>query len=176
MVNSRLAIDHVGLSVPDLDTAVAFFQEVFGFELVFFTDPYEDVGWVWPGESEPEKVTLRIAVLQHDGMENIELLEYGNRAKPDRAEPPRPADRGGMHLAFYVEDIYGVEQELRKRNDVRFLSPVIMEEGGPIHGTDWSYILTDWGLTIELIRWIPGELPYEQHTDKRMVAPHWLRQ
>jgi catechol 2,3-dioxygenase-like lactoylglutathione lyase family enzyme len=175
VVNSRIAIDHIGLSVPNLDQAVKFFQDVFGFDVVFYTDPYGDVGWVWPGETEPEKLTLRIAVLEHDGMDNIELLEYSNRSVRDSGPVPRPADPGGTHLAFYVEDIYEVEKQLRKRDDIRFLSPVTMEEGGPIHGTDWSYILTDWGLTIELIRWTPGELPYEQHTHKRMVAPHWLR-
>jgi catechol 2,3-dioxygenase-like lactoylglutathione lyase family enzyme len=173
MISGKIAIDHVGLSVPNLDQAVSFFNEVFGFETVFYTDPYEDVGWVWPGETEPERLTLRIAVLQHEGQHNLELLEYSDRAAPPETKPPRPADPGGMHLAFYVEDIYAAEQELRQRKDVRFLSPVALEEGGPISGTDWSYLLTDWGLVIELIRWKPG-LPYEAHTHARMVTPPWI--
>jgi catechol 2,3-dioxygenase-like lactoylglutathione lyase family enzyme len=175
MPTARIAIDHIGLTVPDLDRAVAFFSDVFGCELVFYTGPYDDVGFVWPGDSESEKLSLRIAVLTHNGTNNIELLEYTNRTvAPTSTVAPRPADPGGMHLAFYVDDIYQFEQQLQDRSDVRFLTPVTVEEGTPIAGTDWAYLLTDWGLTIELIRWQPGTLPYEQTTHRRMIPPTWL--
>ncbi|RGE19554.1 VOC family protein [Leucobacter sp. wl10] len=168
----RLALDHVGLSVPDLEEAVAFFVEVFDCEHVFTAGPYENSGWVWPGEPEPEVLTLRLAVLRQGDTLNIELLEYTDRTReqPDRA--PRPADPGGHHLAFYVEDIHGFERRLRARDDVRFMNATETEEGGPIDGTEWCYFLTPWGLTIELIRWEPG-LPYESTTRSRMVPAPW---
>ncbi|MEV6984024.1 hypothetical protein AB0M95_22590 [Sphaerisporangium sp. NPDC051017] len=80
-----------------------------------------------------------------------------------------------MHLAFYVEDIYEVERQLKQRDDIRFLCPVVREEGGPLDGLDWAYLLTPWGLVIELLRWRPGQMPYEATTAKRMVPPPWLR-
>lgn len=174
MISSRVAIDHVGLTVPDLEQAISFFTDAFGFQLVFRSEPYDDVGWVWPGQTEPERLTLRLAVLQHQNRDNLELLEYRDRAAPPTAVPPSPADPGGMHLALHVEDIDTAAAELGQRNDIRFLSPVALEDTGPISGTDWTYLLTDWGLVIELIRWAPG-LPYEQHTPHRMVPAPWHR-
>lgn len=174
MSQDLLALDHVGLTVPDLEQAIDFFVEAFGCEHVFTGGPYDNTGWVWPGESEPESLTLRLAVLRQGDSLNIELLEYSDRTReaPDRA--PRPPDPGGNHLAFFVEDIHGLEQRLRERGDVRFMNATEVEEGGPIDGTEWCYLLTPWGQTIELIRWQSG-LPYESATAVRMVPPPWRR-
>lgn len=169
-----LALDHIGLSVPNLEEAIEFFTEVFECELIFIAGPYDTTGWIWPGEFEPESLSLRLAVLRQADILNIELLEYTNRSReiPNRA--PRPADPGGNHLAFFVEDIHGFEQRLRERGDIHFMNATETEQGGPIEGTEWCYFLTPWGQTIELIRWEPG-LPYEKGTSARMIAPPWRR-
>lgn len=174
MITSRISIDHAGYTVPNLDEAVAFFVDVFGFEVVLHGGPYDDCGYVWPGETEPEKTVLRLAVLQLGGHANIELLEYtGAAGTQSKTAAPRPSQRGGAHLALYVEDIYDVERELRARNDVQFMAGVEVENGGPIDGTDWAYLLTSWGMVIELIRWRPG-LPYERTTSARFAPPPWF--
>ena len=171
---ARVAFDDVGLSVPDLEEAIAFFVEAFDCELVFTAGPYENTGWVWPGETDPEPLTLRLAVLRQGDTTNIELLEYKDRTREEPNRAPRPADPGGNHVAFFVDDIHGFEQRLRARGDVHFMNATETEDGGPIGGAEWCYFLTSWGQTIELIRWDPG-LPYEQTTSRRMVAPPWLR-
>ncbi|MBY3792979.1 VOC family protein [Rhodococcus fascians] len=173
MISGRIAIDHAGYTVPNLDVAVDFFTTVFGFEVVLYGGPYHDCGYTWPGEKEPEKTTLRLAVLHLGGKSNIELLEYTG-VTSDHGRAPRPSHPGGAHLALYVEDIYEVEKELRLRSDIQFLAGVEVEEGGPISGTDWAYCLTDWGMVIELIRWSPG-LPYERTTKARLALPPWMR-
>ena len=167
-----IALDHVGLAVPDLDAAIAFFEEVLACELVFTAGPYDDTGWVWPGEAEPEELSMRLALLRQGDTLNIELIEYTCRTRelPDRA--PRPADPGGQHLAFFVEDIHGIERRLRERGDVHFMNATETEHDSPIAGTEWCYFLTPWGQAIELIRWEPG-LPYERSTTRRMIAPRW---
>lgn len=174
MSRGRIAVDHVGLTVPDLDAAIAFFVDAFDAEVVVQAGPYDDCGYVWEGESAPEKMTVRLAVLRHGGTHNIELLEYTNRERPVDTAAPRPADPGGAHLAFYVEDIHEVADRLGARDDVRVLAAVDTERGGPLDGLDWCYLLTSWGLVIELIRWLPGELAYEQTTSARLVPPRWL--
>ncbi|WP_053385642.1 VOC family protein [Leucobacter japonicus] len=169
-----IALDHVGLAVPDLEQAIMFFEEMFACELVFTAGPYDNTGWVWPGETEPEELSLRLAVLRQGDTLNIELLEYTSRTRelPDR--PPRPADPGGQHIAFFVEDIHGIERRLRERSDVHFMNATETEYDSPIEGTEWCYFLTPWGQAIELIRWEAG-LPYERSTARRMLAPHWRR-
>ncbi|MGV0807960.1 VOC family protein [Mycolicibacterium setense] len=174
MSSGRLAIDHVGLTVPDLNEAVEFFVDVFGCEFVFEAGPYENVGYFWDGEDAPEAATVRLAILTHNGTHNIELLEYTNKPRKNEGTHPRPSDPGGYHLAFYVEDIVATVERLRQRPGVRFLGEIDHEVGTPISGTDWIYTQTPWGLVIELMSYQPG-LPYESTTDKRVVLPPWLR-
>lgn len=172
MLNTRVAIDHVGVSVPDLSQAVEFFVDVFGCELVYEAGPYPNVGYFWPGESAPEPATVRLAVLNHNDTHNIELLEYTEKPRNGNDVAPRPSDRGGSHLAFHVEDITVAVEQLKQRSDVAFLGEVDREQGGPIDGLDWVYLQTSWGLIIELLSYRPG-LPYEATTTARMVPPPW---
>ncbi|WP_349453484.1 VOC family protein [Nonomuraea sp. B19D2] len=60
----KIAVDHLGITVPDLDEAIAFFVDVFGFDVVLQAGPYDDFGYVWPGNDGPEKASLQLAVLK----------------------------------------------------------------------------------------------------------------
>ncbi|MEU1953517.1 VOC family protein [Nocardia rhamnosiphila] len=173
MIESRTAVDHIGLTVPDLDQAIAFFVELFGCEVVYTAGPYDNVGYIWTGEDEPEPARVRLAVLTHNRSHNFELLEYRSDTTPDRSEPPRPSSPGGAHIAFYVEDIEGTVERLKSHPDIHFLGALEREVGGPIHGLDWVYVRTPWGLVIELLHWRHG-LPYEEKTTARLVPPPWL--
>jgi catechol 2,3-dioxygenase-like lactoylglutathione lyase family enzyme len=168
----KWSFHHVGLAVPDLDQAVDFFQNALGCDVVMRSDPYENVGYVWPGEDSPEPATVRLAILTHGGTQNIELLEYRN--KPSGPEPtaPRPSDRGTGHLCFDVEDVQAAVDHLMSWEGVQVLGAVDTETEGPLAGLDWVYLSTPWGLAIELVRWVPG-LPYEQTTSARLVAAPW---
>nr|WP_067901736.1 glyoxalase/bleomycin resistance/dioxygenase family protein [Nocardia vaccinii] len=149
-------------------------MDVFDCEIVFRAGLYENCGYIWPGEKEPENATVRLAVLNHGDTHNIELLEYTRPTTSDK-QPPRPSEPGGAHIAFYVDEISSVFEQIKNRNDVRVLGSLEKEQGGPIDGADWAYLMTSWGLVVELIRWIPGRLPYEQNTSARLVPPPWLR-
>ncbi|MDI9978693.1 VOC family protein [Rhodococcus sp. IEGM 1307] len=165
------AVDHVGFTVPDLDQAVDFFVSALGCEVVLRSGPDPNVGYIWPGESEAEAAVVRLAVLTHASQHNIELLEYKNTSATSVA--PRPSQPGGCHLAFYVEDVQAAVDHLTQFDGVRMMGQVMTEESGPIEGLDWVYILTPWGMAIELLRWMPG-LPYEATTEARLVSPAFL--
>ncbi|MEH3143621.1 MAG: VOC family protein [Mycobacterium kyogaense] len=172
MITARRAFDHVGLAVPDLDEAVAFFVDAFGFDVVITAGPYGDFGYVWPGDTEPERGTLRQANLVLGDSFNLELLEYTDRTAEIPNKPPRPADPGGWHLCLHVDDIHSASAELAARTDTEALSDIIREEGDPMDGLQWAYFRTTWGLVVELIHWQPG-MPYEKHTHCRMAQPRW---
>ncbi|MDP9696215.1 UNVERIFIED_ORG: catechol 2,3-dioxygenase-like lactoylglutathione lyase family enzyme [Arthrobacter globiformis] len=174
MIQTKRAFDHVGMAVPDLDEAVNFFVDVFGFDVVITAGPYDDFGYVWPGEASPEKGTLRQANLILGDSFNLELLEYTNRSVEGEGPAPRPADPGGMHLAFHVDDIRAATEELKQRSDVQALSDINREDGPPLNGLLWAYFRTNFGLVFELIQWQPGTLPYEATTSLRMVPPAWV--
>lgn len=172
MLPGRTALDHVGLTVPNLEQAIDYFVELLGCELVFTAGPYDNVGWTWEGENAPETATVRVAVVTHDHTHNIELLEYTNKPRTAAGEVPRPSDPGGAHIAFYVEDIDGVVEKVRQYPGVRLLGEVDLELGTPISGTRWIYTLSPWGQVVEFMNYKPG-LPYEESTDKRIALPSW---
>lgn len=167
-------IDHVGITVPDLDQAVEFFVSALGCELVLRAGPDADVGYIWPGETEPEESVCRLAILTHDSQHNIELLEYRNTSGAASSEHPRPSQTGGYHLAFHVEDMQSAIERLTAFDGVRVMGKVLTEPSGPLEGLDWVYLMTPWGMVIELLRWMPG-LPYEGATDARLVPPAFRR-
>ncbi|OPX08053.1 VOC family protein [Mycobacterium sp. AT1] len=172
MIKARRAFDHVGMAVPDLDQAVEFFVDALGFDVVITAGPYDDFGYVWPGDSGPERGTLRQANLVLGTSFNLELLEYTNRTAELPNKVARPADPGGWHLCLHVDDIHAASAELAERSDTQSISEIILEEGDPMDGLLWTYLRTDWGLVLELIQWNPG-LPYERNTALRMALPQW---
>lgn len=173
MGNVTWAVDHSGFSVPDLDEAIDLFVDVFGCEVVVECGPYDDVGFVWPGEPAAERGSLRLAILRQ-GSHNIELLEYRDCESCRLSEPPRPTEVGSGHIAFYVDDIAGAVDELRVRPGMRILGEIITEKNGPLKGLDWVYVLTPWGMLIELIRW-PLGMPYQRTTTARLASPPVLQ-
>lgn len=174
MITSRLAIDHIGITVPDLDEAVSFFVEVLGFDLVLQGGPYDDFGYIWPGQRQSEKGDFRLAIVSHGGTHNVELLEYATRERPNDRPAPEPADPGGMHLALHVEDIHEAAAQLGAHDGVREIAPPQREDGGALDGIHWAYFLTSFGLVVELIQWDTG-LPYEATTAARLAPPPWRR-
>lgn len=173
MSQVRWAVDHSGFTVPDLEQAIDFFVDAFGFETVLKVGPVEGVGYVWPGEIEAEAGSLRLAILRL-GSHNVELLEYRGCASAQLPEPPRPVEIGSGHLAFYVDDIAVALEELRARRGVQVLGEIITEPEGPVKGLSWVYLLTPWGMQIELIHW-PLGMPYEQTTTARLAPPPVLQ-
>jgi catechol 2,3-dioxygenase-like lactoylglutathione lyase family enzyme len=114
-----LGIHHTAISTPDLERAVAFYRDAFGFEPAF------DFSWDEGNEAfrrthaAPE--TKGRVVMLERGASRLEIFEY-EKPRPAPAPGPRPnADHGLCHLGFEVKDIEAEVERLR-RAGVRFLS------------------------------------------------------
>lgn len=96
-------IHHTGVSTPDLDRAIRFYCELFGFELLSrFTKPPGSPGMdamlALPG------VGFQAALLR-SGQTLIEVFEF-SAPEPARAEAARRVcDHGLTHLCFQVDDV-----------------------------------------------------------------------
>lgn len=164
-----LGVEHVGLTVPDVDAAARFFIEVLGAETLFEIGPFvaQDDWMERHLGVHPRAVIRRLRMLRLASGPSLELFEY---EAPDKSETrPRNSDSGGHHLAFYVADMAAAVAHLR-RHDVTILGePTTMSEGASA-GLTWVYFLSPWGLQLELVC-APNGLAYERQGGRAMWRP-----
>lgn len=114
-------IDHVALSVADLERSLAFYRDIIGFEVIRILEcgPEMRLGDV---NGMPD-CTARIAHLQL-GDSMLELFEYQN--PPGKEIPPdhKQADHGFTHLGFTSTDARADYERLKKQG-IRFFSEPI---------------------------------------------------
>ena len=163
-------LDHIGVTVPDVDQAVTFFQEVLGCQEAFRFGPFMDD----KGTFMQDLVNVNArAVIKHIVMvrcgqgSNIELFQYSS---PDqRTEEPRNSDYGGHHLAFYVKDIKAAVDKAKANGLKTFIGPFPIKEG-PAAGQSITYVLTSWDMQLELISY-PKGMAYEKGAKTRLWSP-----
>ena len=143
-------VDHVGISVPDLEQAVSYFVEVLGAREVYrgpvIQDPegtsLQDYLDVHP------RARLQVSMTRWGREQNVELLEY--HAPNQRVEMPANADLGSVHLSIDVEDIRAAWDYLVSdpRSTVIGDSPQGIADGVN-DGMTWFYFRTPWGMLLE---------------------------
>lgn len=98
---SVVAADHTGITVANLERALAFWRDVLGFELSHRAHQKGELAAEITGVAGAE---ISLAVLKTPTGHKIELLEY--LAPPDRQQVvPRPCDIGAVHVALTVDDL-----------------------------------------------------------------------
>ena len=160
--------DHVGLTVPDIDEAVAWFQDVMGASAPLSFGPIADPGGTLMRDLlgvDPRAVIDQITVLRLGRSANIELFQY--QAPDQRRTHPRNSDWSGHHVAFYVTDIEAAVAHMVSKGVEKFLGPFSLTEG-PAAGQSINYFKTPFGTYIELISY-PKGMAYE----RRGVKPLW---
>lgn len=166
-------IDHIGITVPDIDAATQFLIAALGAEVL-----YESVSRVDPpiGGPETEKkfqlskdtqtVAVRMIKLPHGP--GIELFEMH---APEQLQPVRPSDFGLQHFALYVDDMAAAIAQFTAAGGVLFDHPAPLlfplETGA---GNLFCYGRAPWGTVIEFIT-LPSPPPYEQQTPLRRWRP-----
>jgi len=138
---------HMGLQVADLDRSIAFYRDVLGFAVVFRWNPQAEyirelVGYP---DADIHAVILRLPATDVA----LELLEYRNVER--EAVDPRTANPGTAHIAFYVDDLDALYEDLRTRGVPSVSSPVTPTIG-PNRGGRAVYMLDPDGIRIELIQ------------------------
>ncbi|MFD7662735.1 VOC family protein [Streptomyces sp. NPDC059788] len=165
-------IDHIGVTVPDLDTATAFFVSALDAEVLYDTLRRED----GPNGGEdterrlgvPEgalQVAIRMLALPNGP--GIELFEF---AGPRQQAPAVPSDLGWQHLACYVDDLDSAIARAEEAGAASVGPPRPLP--GPEAGARnrFAYLRTPWGSTLELLTY-PDPQPYERDTRRRRWRP-----
>lgn len=154
-------IEHIGLTVPDIEAASRFFSDVLGAEAIYDIGPFESPD-DWMAQHLAVHPRARINKLRVMKVGNGPVLELFEFASPDQdTRRPKNSDFGGWHMAFYVEDMDKALAAL-KTHDVTIQSgPVLMTEG-PSAGLQWLYFQSPWGQQLELVSYPGGLAAYKE--------------
>jgi methylmalonyl-CoA/ethylmalonyl-CoA epimerase len=96
-------VHHVGVSVPDLEASIGWYERVLGFKL--------------ERRATLASIPAQIAILKHGAL-HVELFQPQNAASlpPERREPDSDVrTHGTKHLSFAIEDVDVFASELRRR-------------------------------------------------------------
>jgi catechol 2,3-dioxygenase-like lactoylglutathione lyase family enzyme len=155
-------LDHIGITVPDLQEATAFFVDTLGCEYLYSLGPFRDDTGDWMLEHlnvHPRTVMSRLHFFRCAGAAVFEVFEYS--APDQRRAPPRNSDVGGHHVALYVDDLNAAVSYLRERGVQVFGEPT--PSRGPSQGQRWVYFLAPWGMQFELVSY-PGGKAFDRQT------------
>jgi catechol 2,3-dioxygenase-like lactoylglutathione lyase family enzyme len=119
------ALNHIGLSVVDLEESVRFYTEVMEMEI--------DYRAYHEGRQISEVVDVEDAVLDicvvKKGSCRIELIKYGGMK--DTAAYKRQNEPGLIHISFAVSDVDAMYERIHARGYRFYSPPMVTREKGP---------------------------------------------
>jgi glyoxylase I family protein len=148
-------LDHIGITVPDIDAATTLFESLLGARRLFDVGPFSATDdWMSTHVGvHPRAVirTMRLLSLPGGGM--MELFVY--EGPGSGANQPANSEVGGYHVAIRVDDIDSAMQRAAG------LGCTVMGEAksigeGPNAGLTWVYVRAPWGLQMEFVRYADG--------------------
>ena len=133
---NKLTPLHQGITVPDADAAIAWYQDVFGFEVV--------------SDEFAPPLNCRIVFVEKDGFQ-LELFQYlgedGKPLPPERRIPNEDVKTcGTKHVAYGVESMAETEAHLREKQVDIVMPPF------PMNRDLVCFIRDNSGTLIELIQ------------------------
>ena len=153
-------VDHISLTVADLDATLTFYRDVFGAVLKYRMGPFDaremsrmEDGRDWTESHVNVKdARLEIAMLQLTPNMKMELFQY-HRPKECIHTPPRNCDIGSRHLCFQVDDVHNAIAYLEYHGCKAMSGPITIE-GGPCPSSHSWYVLDPFGHQIELVEYL----------------------
>ena len=165
-------IDHLGITVPDLEAASRFLVAAFGAEPVYTNHTKSD-----PPETGAE-AEARLGIVPGGGILAVRTVRLGNgpalelfemRASEQRPAL-RPSDFGLQHFSVYVDDIENAAAQFEAAGGelLRGPNPLTGFEKGA--GNAFRYGRTPWGMMIEFMT-SPSTMEFEKQAGPRRWKP-----
>jgi len=153
-------VDHVSLTVTDLDAALTFYTQVMGGELLYRMGPFDaaeipimEDGRDWTEAHVNVKgARLEIAMLQLTENLGMELFCYDLPQDANQV-PPRNCDVGSRHLCLEVDDVENAINYLQQQGCQAMSGPIAMESGPCPPSKSW-YVLDPFGHQLELVEYL----------------------
>jgi catechol 2,3-dioxygenase-like lactoylglutathione lyase family enzyme len=140
-------VDHVGLTVTDLDRSIKFYTEVLECTIAFQQE--KKGGYLAAIVGYPD-AEVRMAHLQlPGGGPRLELFEY--RTPPSAPRDLEPRNVGNAHVCFVVEDAHAIYERVLE-HQVTVFSPPVEVDTGVNKGGFALYVRDPDGITVELFQ------------------------
>jgi catechol 2,3-dioxygenase-like lactoylglutathione lyase family enzyme len=140
---STTQVQHVGISVRDLNRTLMFYKDVLGIEPQFVSNG--------SGEELSKAVGVPNAILAFAflrlGPTILELLEYTSPRGSDYDR--QNCDIGAVHVAFQVPDMRTAYEQL-VRQGIEFNAPPLTITEGPLAGSKFAYFSDPDGVQLEI--------------------------
>ncbi|WP_037027333.1 VOC family protein [Psychromonas aquimarina] len=146
---------HIGITVPDIQEAAAFFTEIFDGKVIGegYNFQSEDNWMKDQLDVHPRTRIDKIQMIQLPDDSVIELFQY--QSQDQNTVYPKNSDIGGHHISFEVENIIEAIAYLKEKNievlgDYTYNAPSWENINGTKEGMKWVFFKTPWGLSLEL--------------------------
>jgi catechol 2,3-dioxygenase-like lactoylglutathione lyase family enzyme len=162
-------VDHVALTVPDLERALRFYEDVLGATELYRLGPLDarelpkmpdGTDWSLAHLNVPD-ARMQFVMLALGKNLMLELFQY-ERPTDAASQPPRNCDAGAGHIALKVENLDVALAFLHERG-VRVMAGPIDIDTGPCAGLRVNYFLDPFGNQLELVEY--GHLPFMDTTE-----------
>lgn len=164
-------IEHVGMTVPNMEEAEAFFINAFGAEVLYRVLPKasgdqsgEEVGAI--NGMPKDNAQRAISMLRIGGGANLELFEV---TKPT-GEPAQICSMGLTHFSIVVDDIEAAGRAVKEAGGTMYEGPQYCfdAESGP--GNKLWFFHTPWKSLVEMLQ-LPSEMTYREGATKTRFIP-----
>jgi catechol 2,3-dioxygenase-like lactoylglutathione lyase family enzyme len=165
-------VDHVGITVPDLDAASRFLAEAFDAKPLYDSIKRTEQPFAGPEIEEmlgiaSHTVLVAMRMMQLGGGPGIELFEMRSR---DQRPAIRTSDLGFQHVAVYVDDIDYAIRRFVAAGGRMLTGPNELLGFKKGQGNLWCYGSTPWGSVFELISYTALD-EHEATTSLRRWTP-----
>lgn len=161
-------IDHIGLNVPDIDSATVFLQEAFGAETI-----YESYSRELPPLEASDELASALNLEPKATLYSCRMIKIGSGVRIElfeihvdgQKQPIKSSDLGLIHFALYTDHLHEAIQKFEAAGGKMLSGPnpfLFPAEKG--ERNFFCYGLTPWGTTIEFITY-PDGMPYENNND-----------
>lgn len=166
-------IDHIGITVPNIEEAAKFLEAAFGATAIYETITPSDTPM--QGEDADEilgfvkgSAIVHMRLMRLGNGPSIELFEM--KVPGERKKNIVPSDIGLQHFAVYTDDIETTKEKVEKAGGLLLKGPIKMlrKEGG--EGNQFMYTKTPWGSIVELITY-PSPLEIEKSISLKRWKP-----